>query len=178
MNDFAPVEPEIATGKAADLLAQVHKSLGVTPTMTKVMANSPALLQGYLALSGAIAGGTLKPAVRERLAIATAQLNGCEYCLSAHTYVGANIAKVDAAELDRARRAESSDAHVAALLKLSNAIAENAGDVDDVDLKTARAEGVTDVEIGEIVANLALNTMTNYFNILAHVDNDWPVVSL
>ena len=146
--------------------------------MTKVMANSPALLQGYLALSGAVAGGTLKPAVRERLAIATAQLNGCEYCLSAHTYVGANIAKVDAAELDRARRAESSDAHVAALLKLSNAIAENAGDVDDVDLKTARAEGVTDVEIGEIVANLALNTMTNYFNILAHVDNDWPVVSL
>ncbi|HMZ13801.1 MAG TPA: carboxymuconolactone decarboxylase family protein [Mycobacterium sp.] len=178
MTDFAPVEPEIATGKAADLLAQVHKSLGVTPTMTKVMANSPALLQGYLALSGAVAGGTLKPAVRERLAIATAQLNGCEYCLSAHTYVGANIAKVDAAELDRARRAESSDAHVAALLKLSNAIAENAGDVDDVDLKTARAEGVTDVEIGEIVANLALNTMTNYFNILAHVDNDWPVVSL
>ena len=178
MNDFAPVEPEIATGKAADLLAQVHKSLGVTPTMTKVMANSPALLQGYVALSGAVAGGTLKPAVRERLAIATAQLNGCEYCLSAHTYVGANIAKVDAAELDRARRAESSDAHVAALLKLSNAIAENAGDVDDVDLKTARAEGVTDVEIGEIVANLALNTMTNYFNILAHVDNDWPVVSL
>ncbi len=178
MTDFAPVEPETATGKAADLLAQVHKSLGVTPTMTKVMANSPALLQGYLALSGAIAGGTLKPAVRERLAIATAQLNGCEYCLSAHTYVGANIAKVDAAELDRARRAESSDAHVAALLKLSNAIAENAGDVDDVDLKTARAEGVTDVEIGEIVANLALNTMTNYFNILAHVDNDWPVVSL
>lgn len=178
MTDFAPVEPETATGKAADLLAQVHKSLGVTPTMTKVMANSPALLQGYVALSGAVAGGTLKPAVRERLAIATAQLNGCEYCLSAHTYVGANIAKVDAAELDRARRAESSDAHVAALLKLSNAIAENAGDVDDVDLKTARAEGVTDVEIGEIVANLALNTMTNYFNILAHVDNDWPVVSL
>ena len=178
MTHFAPVEPEIATGKAADLLAQVHKSLGVTPTMTKVMANSPALLQGYLALSGAVAGGTLKPAVRERLATATAQLNGCEYCLSAHTYVGANIAKVDAAELDRARRAESSDAHVAALLKLSNAIAENAGDVDDVDLKTARAEGVTDVEIGEIVANLALNTMTNYFNILAHVDNDWPVVSL
>ena len=178
MTDFAPVEPETATGKAADLLAQVHTSQGVTPTMTKVMANSPALLQGYLALSGAVAGGTLKPAVRERLAIATAQLNGCEYCLSAHTYVGANIAKVDAAELDRARRAESSDAHVAALLKLSNAIAENAGDVDDVDLKTARAEGVTDVEIGEIVANLALNTMTNYFNILAHVDNDWPVVSL
>lgn len=178
MANFAPVEPETATGKATELLAQVQKSLGLTPNMTKVMANSPALLQGYLALSGAVASGTLKPAVRERLAIATAQLNGCEYCLSAHTYIGANIAKVDAVELDSARRAESTDAHVAALLKLSNTIAENAGDVDDVDVKAACAAGVTDEEIGEIVANLALNVLTNYFNVLAHVDNDWPVVSL
>lgn len=178
MTNFAPVEPEAATGKVAELLAQVHNSFGLTPTMTKVMANSPTLLQAYLALSGAVAGGSLKPAVRERLAIATAQLNGCEYCLSAHTYVGANIAMVDPVELDRARRAESSDEYVDALLKLSNTIAENAGDVDEVDLETARAAGVTDEEIGEVVANLALNILTNYFNILAHVDNDWPVVSL
>src|ERR1700675_2295113 len=130
MTDFAPVEPDTAIGKAGELLAQVQKSLGLTPNMTKVMANSPALLESYLALSGAVAGGALKPAVRERLAIATAQLNGCEYCLSAHTYIGANIVKVDAAELDSARRAESDDAHVAALLQLSNTIAENAGDVN------------------------------------------------
>ena len=105
MTDFAPVEPENATGKAAELLAQVQKSLGLTPNMTKVMANSPALLQGYLALSGAVATGALPAGVREQLAIATAQLNGCEYCLSAHTYIGANIAKVDAGDLDSARRA-------------------------------------------------------------------------
>ena len=178
MTQFAPVEPDTATGKAAELLAQVHKSLGLTPNMTKVMANSPALLKSYLALSGAVAGGTLPPAVRERLAIATAQLNGCEYCLSAHTYIGANIAKVDPAELDGARRAESNDPHLAALLKLSNDIAENAGDVDEVDIKAAREAGVTDEEIGEVVANLALNILTNYFNVLANVDNDWPVVQL
>ena len=178
MTNFAPIEPETATGKAADLLAQVQKSLGLTPTMTKVMANSPALLKSYLTLSGAVAGGVLPAAVRERLAISTAQLNSCEYCLSAHTYIGANIAKVDADELEKARRAESDDAHVAALLKLSNSIAENAGDVDDVDIKTAREAGVTEEEIGEVVANLALNILTNYFNVVAHVDNDWPVVSL
>src|SRR6516225_7259911 len=116
MTKFAPVDPATATGKAAELLAQVQKSIGKTPNMTKVMANSPTLLQSYLALSGAVARGTLKPAVRERLAIASAQLNGCEYCLSAHTFTGANIAKIDAAELDRARRAESADVHSAALL--------------------------------------------------------------
>ncbi len=177
MTPFAPVEPANATGKAANLLSQVQTALGLTPTMTKVMANSPALLQSYLALSGAVTEGVLSPAMRERLAIATAQLNNCEYCLSAHTY-GANIARVHPAELERARRGESDDEHAAALLKLSNRIARTAGDVDDADVKEAREAGVTEEEIGEVVANLALNILTNYFNVLAHVDNDWPVVSV
>src|ERR1700745_3755833 len=134
MTNFAPVAPDSATGKVGELLAQVQKSLGQTPNMTKVMANSPALLKSWLALSGAVAGGTVAAAVRERLAISTAQLNGCEYCLSAHTYIGSNIAKVDPAELDSARKGQSNDPHVAALLKLSNEIAENAGALDDAAL--------------------------------------------
>jgi uncharacterized peroxidase-related enzyme len=178
MPNFAPINPAAATGKAADLFEQVNKSLGLIPNMTKVMANSPALLQSYLALSGAVAGGVLPASVRERLAIATAQLNGCEYCLSAHTYIGAVIAKVDVAELGAARKGDSADPRMSALLKLSNEIAANAGDVDESTLKAAREAGVTDEEIGEVVANLALNILTNYFNVLANVDNDWPVVSL
>jgi AhpD family alkylhydroperoxidase len=180
MTNFVPLEPDTATGDAADLLAQVRKSLGVTPNMTKVMANSPALLKSYLALSAAVSSGTLAPAVRERLAISTAQLNGCEYCLSAHTYIGANIAKLSPDELASARRAESNDPHVAALLKISNDIADiadNAGDLGEVDIKYAREAGVTE-EIGKVVATLALNVLTNYFNVLARVDNDWPVVTL
>lgn len=178
MTNFAPIEPDAATGVAADLLAKVQKSLGLTPNMAKVMANSPALLNSYLALATAVAGGTLRPAVRERLAVATAQLNGCEYCLSAHTYIGANIAKIEADELDKARHAKSDTPHIAALLKLSNDIAERHGHVDTVDLAAARDAGVSDEEIGELVANLALNILTNYFNVVAEVDNDWPVVSL
>lgn len=175
---FTPVDPSAATGTTAELLAQVRKSLGTVPNMTAAMANSPTLLKAYLALSGAVASGALSPAARERLAVATAQLNGCEYCLSAHTYVGAQVAKIDADELARARRAQSQDPHLAALLELSNTIAENAGDVDADDLDRARRAGVTDEEIGELVANLALNILTNYFNVLADVENDWPVVSL
>lgn len=178
MTAFAPVDPATATGKAADLLADVHKSLGLTPNMTKVMANSPALLQGYLALSGALAGGVLPAAVRERLAIATAEYNGCAYCLSAHTYIGANIAKVDAEELERARDATSSVPHTAALLALSDAIARGHGSVQDTDVQAARDAGATDAEIGEVVGHLALNVLTNYFNILADVENDWPAVAL
>lgn len=177
MSRIAQIEPENATSAAADLLEQVQKTLGVTPNMTKVMATSPALLKGYLSLSGALGGGVIPASVRERLALATAEANGCEYCLSAHTYIGANIAKVDADELDRARSAESSDPHTAALLALSDAILQNAGDIDDVTLSTARQAGVTDAEIGEVVGHIALNVLTNYFNTLSQVENDWPVVT-
>jgi uncharacterized peroxidase-related enzyme len=175
---IAPIEPENATGKASKLLGEVKKSLGLVPNMTKVMANSPALLEGYLALSGALATGTIPAAVRERLAIATAQFDGCEYCLSAHTYIGENIAKVPAEELAAARTAQSSDPHVQELLELSNEIAATTGHVSDDAIAKAHAAGVTDAEIGEVVANLALNIITNYFNVLAGVENDWPVVTL
>lgn len=178
MTHFNLIEPADATGKAADLLAQVQKSLGSTPNMTKAMANSPTLLKSYLALFSTLATGSLSAAARARLAIATAQLNGCEYCLSSHTYIGANITKVNADELQNARVGESTDPHMAALLKLSNTIAENAGDIDESDITAARQAGVTEEEIGELIANLALNTMTNYFNIMARVNNEWPVVKL
>ncbi|MHA6761918.1 carboxymuconolactone decarboxylase family protein [Streptacidiphilus sp. PAMC 29251] len=177
MDAFTPIDPATATGRAAELLADVQKTLGLTPNMTKVMANSPALLQGYLALSGALAGGVLPAGVRERLAIATAEYNGCGYCLSAHTYIGGHLAKVDALELEQARDAKASDPHTAALLALSDAIARGRGTVADADLRAAREAGVTDAEIGEVVGHLALNVLTNYFNILAEVDNDWPVVT-
>ncbi|WP_455360267.1 carboxymuconolactone decarboxylase family protein [Streptomyces sp. SYSU K21746] len=177
MTGFTPVEPATATGKAAELLADVQKTFGLTPNMTKVMANSPALLKGYLDLSGALVGGVLSAPVRERLAVATAEYNGCAYCLSAHTYIGANIAKIDAVELEAARDAKAADPHTAALLTLSNAIARRRGQVDDAALQAARDAGATDAEIGEVVGHLALNVLTNYFNILAKVDNDWPVVT-
>ena len=177
MSKLPQIDPATATGAAAELLAQVQKTLGVTPNMTRVMGNSPALLKGYLALSGALSGGAIPAPVRERLALATAETNGCEYCLSAHTYIGANIAHVDADELERARSAESSDPHTAALLTLSSAVLAARGAIDDADLDSARRAGVTDAQIGEVVGHIALNVLTNYFNILSQVDNDWPVVT-
>ncbi len=178
MSHFAPVEPDAATGTTAELFVQVKKSLGAVPNMAKAMVNSPTLVKSWLALADAVGSGTLDPAVRERLAIASAQQNGCQYCLSAHTYIGANVAKIEPAELDAARRSQSENTHTAALLELASTIAQNAGDVDDADIKAARDAGVTEEEIGELVANIALNVLTNYFNVLARTENEWPLVTL
>ena len=176
MSKLPQIDPATATGPAKELLTEVQKALGVTPNMTKAMANSPALLSGYLGLAGALDGGVLSPGVRERLALATAEYNRCGYCLSAHTYIGANLAHVADDELDRARHAESSDPHIAAILALSDSVVRGRGAVSDAAWQAARKSGVTDAEVAEVVGHVALNVLTNYFNILADVDNDWPVV--
>lgn len=176
MSTLPQIELEDATGAAANLLGDLKRTIGSIPNMAKAMANSPAVLQGYMGLSGALAGGVLPVAVRERLALATAEYNRCTYCLSAHTYLGKNVAKLDADEIERARHAESSDPHTAALLALSDSIARSRGAIDETALKEARTAGVTDAEIAEVIGNLALNILTNYFNIVADTDADLPVV--
>jgi AhpD family alkylhydroperoxidase len=145
--------------------------------MAKVMAGSRALVNGGLALSGALSGGVITAMVRERLAIATAEYNNCTYCLSAHTSIGAHVAMVDAGELEHACHAESADPHAAALSDLSHAIALGCGHIGETQLKAARAAGVTDAEIAEVVGNPALNILTHYFNVLADTDNECPVVT-
>ncbi|NMO52445.1 carboxymuconolactone decarboxylase family protein [Actinoplanes sp. TBRC 11911] len=145
--------------------------------MTTMMAISPAVLKGWLALNGALAHGVLNSAVREQLAIATSEYNRCEYCLSAHTFLGARVGRLDDAELELARDARSSDPHTAALLTLSDAIVRGRGIVADAVIQKARDAGVTDAEIAEVVAHIALNTFTNYFNLVTGVENDYaPVV--
>jgi uncharacterized peroxidase-related enzyme len=177
MRRLPTIEPEQATGDAKALLERVSRTFGLVPNMTKVMANSPALLHGYLVLSGALATGTLDAGVRERIAVAVAEANECEYCLSAHSYIGANIAKVDEAELERARVADSRDAHTRAILRLADAVVRGRGEVSDEFFQQVRAAGVTEREIAETVGHVALNVLTNLFNKLARVDNDWPVVA-
>ena len=177
MSTLPKIEPADATGRAAELLGELRKSIGSVPNMAKTMANSPALLEGYMRLSAALGGGVLPRPIRERIALASAEYNGCTYCLSAHSMLANRVAKLDSDEIERARHAESADPHAAAVLALFDAIARGRGNIDEVALKTARAAGVTDAEIAEVVGNVALNVLTNYFNILADPDNEYPVVT-
>jgi uncharacterized peroxidase-related enzyme len=169
------IELDEASGTAQELLTQVKKGMGAVPNMTKAMANSPATLKGYLALSGALAGGVLGRKTQERLALNLAQTNGCDYCLSAHTFTAPRVGLSEQDVLD-ARRGTSADAKSDAILKFAAAVLESRGAVSEQDITDLRAAGVSDEEMGEIVANIALNVFTNFFNRAADVDIDFPVV--
>ena len=177
MQRIDAVDSATATGKTRELLDQVHRKLGFVPNMMRTMAVSPAVLEGYLGVSGALAGGTLDPRLRELIALAVGELNGCQYCVSAHAAIGKRLG-VRAAELEAARQGASSDPRVEAALEFARTLVEHRGDVGDADVARVRGAGWSDPEIAEIIAHVALNIFTNYFNLTAGTEVDFPRVPL
>jgi uncharacterized peroxidase-related enzyme len=175
MSRIAPIDPAAAEGRQKELLDVVRRTLGGTPNMTKAMARS-AVLEGWLNLGRALRKGSINAVDGERIALAVAQANGCSYCLSAHTYTSANVAKLDEAEIERARRFESDDPKAAAILAFAEAVVGAKGAVGDDDVEAAREAGLSDAELSEIVGHVALNTLTNYFNNAFDTEIDFPVV--
>jgi uncharacterized peroxidase-related enzyme len=177
MSRLPAIQTERASGKAKELLEAVQAKLKITPNMTRVMANSPAVLQGYLSFSGALAGGALNPKLREEIALEVGEQNECQYCVSAHTAIGKMTGLTDL-EIAGARAAESSSPKNAAALKFAREIVAKQGRATDADVQAVRAAGFTDGEIAEIIAHVALNVFTNYFNNTADVEVDFPKIAL
>jgi uncharacterized peroxidase-related enzyme len=171
------IDPNEATGKAKELLDGVKTKLGMVPNLMRTFANSPAVLEAYLGFSGALGGGLLNAKLREQIALTVADANSCEYCLSAHTAIGKMVG-LDAEQLVSSRRAASSDPKVEAALKFAHQIVVKRGEVLDSEVAAVRAAGYNDGEIAEIVANVALNIFTNYFNHVAQTVVDFPKVAL
>ena len=174
-----PTPAAISDAPAASqpLLEAVKKQLGVVPNLFRLVANSPAALQGYLGLSGALGKGALPAATRERIALAVAEINGCDYCLSAHTYLGKNLAKLDEAEIAANRKGASNDPKADAAVRFAAKVARERGHVNDEDLRAVKLAGYDDAQVIEIVQHVALNTWTNYINTVAETDIDVPVVT-
>ena len=171
-----PADITAAPLASRPLLDAVKAQLGSVPNLFRLTANSPAALEGYLGLNGALAKGTLDARTRERIALAIAEVNGCDYCLSAHTYLATNLAKLDAAEIAANRNGGSTDPKADAAVRFAVTIAKARGRVNEADLDAVRAAGFDDEQLVEIVAHVALNTLSNYLNEVFDTEIDFPVV--
>jgi uncharacterized peroxidase-related enzyme len=172
-----PASIEASPAAAQPLLHAVQKQLGVVPNLFRVVGNSPAALEGYLGLNGALGKGELEAATRERIALAVAEANGCDYCLSAHTYLGKNLAKLSEAEISANRNGSSSDSKAAAAVRFAVKLVKARGHVADADVQAVKKAGYNDAQVIEIVLHVALNTLTNYVNEVAKTEIDFPVVT-
>jgi uncharacterized peroxidase-related enzyme len=177
MARITAIDPANATGKAKELLDGVQKKIGMTPNLMRTMAHSPAALEGYLSFSAALAGGVLSAKLREQIALTVGESNHCQYCVSAHTAIGKMVG-LSEPDLIAARLSSSTDPKVDAALKFAHAIVERHGEVTDDEVNRIRQAGYTDAEIAEIVASVAINIFTNYFNRVAQTEVDFPKVDL
>ena len=176
MSRLHAVDPSTATGKSKELLDAVKSKLGIVPNMTRVMAASPVVLESYLGFSGALAGGLLDAKTREQIALVTAQENHCDYCLSAHTAISKMVGlKHD--EIVASRHGDGSNPKTTAALTFARRVLDTKGQISDSDLAAVREAGLSEGEIAEVIAHVALNVFTNYFNIATAVDIDFPKVS-
>jgi len=167
-NRIQPVDPDRATGAIGRLFAEIRAKFALVPNLLRVVANAPAALEGLMGLSAALARGALDEKTREQLALAIAESNLCAYCLSGHTAMAAKIG-LSRVEIDDAIRASAADARTDAILKLARSIVVQRGELTDADLAHARAGGLSDGEIVETVANVALNIFENYMSHVARV---------
>lgn len=170
------VDPAKTSGKTRELLDGVNKMLGATPNLFRTAAQAPAALEAMVGLFGATAHTSLRASVREAIALTVAEANGCDYCLAAHTYLGKGAGLSDG-EMEQARDAASSDPKTGAILRFSRAVVAERGQVNEAAIRELRAAGVSDQETLEIVAVVVLNIFTNYVNLVAQTEIDFPTVS-
>ena len=176
MSRILPIDRNTTNDSVRKNFDAIQKLLGVVPNTMRTMAQSPSVLEVYLGFSGALRRGRLPVALHEQIALAVAETNSCDYCLSAHTALGRG-AGLSNDDLTASREARAADPKAAAALEFARAVVDRRGDVRDQDLAGVRAAGYSDGEIAEIIAHVALNVFTNYFNQAAQPDIDFPLVT-
>ncbi len=171
------VNPQTATGEAKTLLDAVQAQLGITPNFIRVLANSPKALEGFLGLYGAMGKVSLDKPTQERIALAIAEGNSCQYCVSAHTAIGRG-AGLSNDEMALNRKGTSADAKAAAIVALAKNLNANMGEITTSEFDAARNAGLSDGEIVEVISVVALNIFTNILGKATRIEIDFPKVEL
>jgi uncharacterized peroxidase-related enzyme len=173
MSRIQPVEHESSTGKTRELLDGIAAKFGGVPNLMRTFAQSPAALQFFLSGSQALAGGVIPAKIREQIDLVVSQENGCDYCLAAHTQLARGLRLTDD-QIVEARRGRSEDPKTSAILAFASALVECRGRLTEDHFAAARSEGLSDPELAEIIAAVALKIFTNYFAIATEVEVDFP----
>jgi uncharacterized peroxidase-related enzyme len=157
------------------LLDAVTKDLGFTPNVFRLMSISPNVLKGFIGLQKPLSQA-LDFRVRDAIALAVSEINGCHYCLAAHSHAAKHVDKIDIDEIERNRHGTSSNAKVGAAAKFAATLIESRGHLGGADFEAVRKAGFSDAEILEMVALSAQYLLTNLVNNIAGTEIDFPMI--
>lgn len=164
MTSFKIHTPETAPEKSRDILKAVHGKFGFVPNVLGEMAESPALLKGYVELSETVKTGHFSPIEQQIVQMTASWMNGCDYCVAAHSTV-AQKEKLPV-EIITALREDSplKDAKLESLRQFTKIVLKKMGRADERDIETFIKAGYTHAHVYEVVLGLSLKFITNYVN--------------
>jgi uncharacterized peroxidase-related enzyme len=168
---------EHVPAESQTLLASVKSRLGTVPNMYRIIAHSPAALEAFVSFYSALDKGDVNQLTRERIALAVAEANGSDYCLSAQTHRVRKGAMLDDAEITANRSGASNDIKADAAVRFAAKLARECGQVSEADVETMKRAGYSDAEIVEVIANVAINVFVNIINEALKTDIDFPRIA-
>ncbi|MGR8931393.1 MAG: carboxymuconolactone decarboxylase family protein [Gammaproteobacteria bacterium] len=177
MSRIPAISNQTANIEQLNLLEAIQNQLGMVPNFLRVFANSPDALKAFLGLHHIANHGSLDAATRERIALALAQQNECEYCLSAHSAIGRKTG-LSEAEIEANRAGTSQDAKAAVAVSFARALVEHQGEITNAELQSMRDAGFSEADIVEVITHVGMNVLTNILGKASRVSIDFPKVAL
>ena len=175
MQRLPSVTPAQAQGRTRELFDVLEQNFGMVPNAAQVMANSPAVLESFLAFATAMSGVRIGEKLLTQVRLNTSQNNDCEYCTSSLAASGA-AAGLTADDILAGRTGNAEEHRTKAALTFAHDVLESRGQVSDAQLAAVRQAGYSDGEIVEIVAGVVLGCFTNFLNNTAETQLDIPAV--
>jgi uncharacterized peroxidase-related enzyme len=175
-NRIPPLDPTNAIGRTKQIFEDIRARFGFVPNLFRILGNAPSALEAYFNFSTAVRAGSLDPKAQEQIGLAVAESNLCDYCLAAHVMLGRKVGLTED-EIADAIHAKAIDAKTNAILKLARGIIVERAEISDLELERARAAGLTDGEIVEIIAIVVHNIFMNYLDHVARTVLDFPEVN-
>lgn len=170
MSRINAISLDTATDATRPVLEGMKKKIGFLPNLFTTLAKAPVALDTYVQASAILGKTSLSAQHKEAVYLATSQVNGCDYCLAAHTLF-AGKAGLSTEDIVAARHGELN-----AYAALARQLVETRGHLNDEQIAAARAAGIDDVKIIEVIALVAVQTLTNYLNNTALTDIDFPAI--
>ena len=157
---------------AREILTQSEKAYGFLPNLLGVMAEAPALLNGYRTLIGVFEETSFTATERQIVLLTVSYENGCEYCVSAHSVI-AQMQKVPVDVVSAIRDGKPiTEPKLEALRAFTAAVVQSRGRPDSSIRDAFFAAGYTRAQALEAILGVGIKTMSNYTNHMAHTPLD------
>jgi len=176
MTRTTALKPEQVPADSKQTLDAFTRNIGFTPNMMASFAQSPIAFNAWATLLGALSKA-LDVKTRDSIGLAVSEVNGCDYCLAVHSYTAEHMARMPADAIILARKGHADDPKRDAAVQFARKVIETRGKVSDADVKTVRDAGYTEANVMEIVALVAMYSLTNFFNNVFDPERDFPAVA-